>query len=99
MFCCSWQKTLTTFWPVIISSMNPLSLPRFFCWATKFLPDREVTLTVRNSIRPIMARVTKVRGRFRTTIMEKILMMVMVLLKSWGILWLTICRRVSISLV
>ena len=31
----SWQKTLTTFWPSICSSMKPLMEPRSFCCATK----------------------------------------------------------------
>ena len=32
----SWLKTFSTFWPAIISSTNPLTLPRYFCCSSKY---------------------------------------------------------------
>ena len=95
----SCEKTLTTFSPVMVSSMKPLSLPRLCCWATKFLPDREVTLPEQSSITPTIPMETQVRGGLRISIIDRILTTVIRLLSSWGILWLIIWRRVSISFV
>ena len=98
-FFSSWQKTFTTFWPSIISSIKPLRLPRFFCWATKYRPDRPENFLVVKRTTATMARVRRVRGMLSTIIEIKTLTTVMVQLSSWGMLWLIIWRRVSMSLV
>ena len=95
----SWQNTLTTFCPVMVSSMKPLSLPMFFCWAIKFLPEYFDTCIVVNSMSATIASVRIVSGMLSTSIMDKILTIVITLLKSCGTLWLIICLSVSISLV
>ena len=46
-----------------------------------------------------MARVSRVRGMFRIIMDTSTLTTVMEQLSSWGMLWLIIWRRVSMSLV
>ena len=65
----------------------------------KFFPERFVTCIVTNSISATIARVSRVSGMLSMSIMDKILTIVIALLKSWGILWLIICLSVSISFV
>ena len=65
----------------------------------KFLPERLVTCIVVKSIRATISSVRNVSGIFRTSIMDKILTIVIALLNSCGILWLIICLSVSMSLV
>ena len=90
---------MTTFWPSIISSMKPLRLPRSRCWATKYRPEAPANFLVARSITATITRVRPVRGMLRTSMEAKTLTMVMEQLRSWGMLWLIIWRRVSMSLV
>ena len=48
---------------------------------------------------PTISRVTKVSGMSSTSMQAKTLTTVMALLMIWGMLWLIIWRRVSMSLV
>ena len=58
----SWQKTLTTFSPEMVSSMKPFTLPRFFCCAPKYLAEAPPMRPAARSMTATIARVTPVRG-------------------------------------
>ena len=65
----------------------------------KYRPLSPAHFLVAVRVSPTMARVTSVRGMLRITMETSTLTMVITLLIIWGMLWLSICRRVSISLV
>ena len=96
---CSWQNTLTTFCPSIISSIKPLTAPRFFCWRIKNLPLCDVIFFVTQSMMPIRNSASTVSGILSKIMLTKTLTIVITLLISCGILWLIIWRSVSTSFV
>ncbi len=96
---CSWQNTFTTFCPVMVSSIQPFTAPMAFCCARKYRLLKEPIFFVATSIMPTISSVTSVSGISRTSIHTRTLTMVMALLIIWGMLWLIIWRRVSMSLV
>lgn len=58
----SWQKTFTTFWPSIISSMKPSTSPRSCCCAAKQRPESAEHLVVTTSMMHTMATESAVNG-------------------------------------
>ena len=53
MLCSSWQNTLTTFCPFIISWMKPSAAATDFCWRPKNLAEPPPILLVTNTMAQI----------------------------------------------
>ena len=95
----SWQKTLTTFCPAMVSSMKPFSVPRFFCCDTKFLPEIPLAIPDTSIVTTTIKRLIRVNGMLSTAIITT---MVTTVTKDCTIcimLWEIICLRVSTSFV
>ena len=86
----SWLKTLTTFSPVIVSSIKPFNSPRSFCCSTKFLPEILVASVEHRIITTTMPQDSSVSGIDRTIIITKMDTTVIMLFTSCGIDWLII---------
>ena len=99
MACCSWQNTFTTFWPVIISSMNPFTPASDSCCVRKkprlHLPSFVVVIIITTA----MKMLTSVRGTDSTIIDVNVATMVMTLLNTCAIAVEIIWRSESTSLV
>ncbi len=95
----SWQNTLTTFSPFIISSAKPSSFPKDVCCLKKYFaepPPIFLTITVISATPEITITVI---GTLRYIIITKSVVMLVADIKSWGRLCDIICRSVSISFV
>ena len=88
-----------TFWPVIISSMKPLTRARLSCWVRKYLRLRLPSQVVVTIMTAAITMLTMVRGTLSTTIEAKVTPMVMTELNTWEMLVLIIWRSESTSLV
>ena len=60
----SWQKTFTTFCPVMVSSMYPFKAPRADCWPLNYFCLRFATSPPARNMSGIMIRVTAVSQMF-----------------------------------
>ena len=61
----SWQNTLTTFWPFIISSMKPSVLPRDSCCRTKKVADFPPTRLVAHVMAITPSSTTAISGTLK----------------------------------
>ena len=95
----SWQKTLTTFSPWMVSSMKPLTSPRRCCWSAKCLPAAPPILPAAISMRATITSVIIVSGTESTIIETSVMAMVTAELTNCGMVWLMSWRSVSMSLV
>ena len=84
MLISSWEKTLITRAPPIISSMKPFSLPRCRCCCPKYFPDCVATFPLVNRIPEVMTRVMAVSGMFRMHMLTKTLTMLVMEFISCG---------------
>ena len=82
----SWQKTLTTFCPVIVSSMQPFSRPRSFCCARKKRLLWEPIFFAAKIISPTITREITVSGISRISMETSVPTTDVALLISCGIL-------------
>ena len=62
---CSWQKTLTTFWPWISSSTKPSTAPRERCCWMKLLAERPPTVRVTWIMATTPRSTTSIRGMLK----------------------------------
>ena len=95
----SWLKILMTLWPLMCSSTKPVTLAKFVCWRTKYFPLFPPIFLVTMNMRMIMATARMVSSGLNTIMAIKVTVMVKEDMSTWGMDWLIICRRVSVSLV
>ena len=70
MLCSSWQKTLTTFWPLIISWAKPSMAPTDFCWRMKYLAEPPPTVLVTKNMAATPSSSTRVIQRLYQSMMK-----------------------------
>ena len=95
----SWQKTFTTFWPLIISSMKPFSVPSDCCWERKKRPASPPTLRVTIIMMASESSVHSVSQKLVLSMATNTTMMLMTEEMSEGMDCEIICRSVSASFV
>ena len=81
------------------SSTKPVTSARATCWRTKYFPLFPPIFLDTNSIRKMTRTARAVRIGLNTSMEIKVTMMVKKDVSAWGIDWLIIWRRVSVSLV
>ena len=70
MLCCSWQKTLTTFWPFMVSWAKPSMAPTAFCWLIKYLAELPPMVLVTKNMAATPTRSTRVIHRLYHSMMK-----------------------------
>ena len=95
----SWQNTLTTFCPVMVSSIYPFTAPRDVCWAVKYFWLHPATAPPAFIIMGIITRVTRVRIRLVYTMRNRVPIMLNAPENSCTSVELSICPMVSTSFV
>ena len=97
--CSSWQNTLTTFCPFIISWIKPSSSPRDTCCLTKYLALFPPTFFVTKVIRTTPKKITSDNQRLLLNIITNSVVMLIKEVNKWGILCETSWRSASVSFV
>ena len=81
------------------SSTKPVTSARDICWLTKYFPLFPPIFLVTKVITKITATARIVRSGLNATMEIKVTIMVKKDISAWGIAWLIICLRVSVSFV
>ena len=95
----SWLKTLTTFWPLIISSTYPFREARDFCCFPKNFALPPPIFIVAFSMKNVPSTITRVSHTLQPSMEMKTTVRVITEETVWGSTWLISWRRVSASLV